>query len=204
MKKPDAWGLLKELLFKPSGYFRRIKKGQGNLNFSVTLYAFSILAGSLFYYFKPQNFPRESFTSDMGGHSLVFWFLAGAIGFVLTTGICCCVWLLIRFLERRFVIKLQNIFIIVFSSHIYYLLLVVFLSAACFFQAETAYKTFEVIFALAGFIFTLAGIRLVSGSTLGRVFLSIFVASLLGAATLYGVYLAGILPVELLKALLFS
>ncbi len=196
--------LLKELIFKPSQYFRRVSQGQISFKFPFFIYAVSVVGGGAFYCWKPQGFPRDSFSSDLGVHSFGFWLGVGVLGFFLTIAVAGLVWIFLRFLEKRSAITLKNVVLITFSSHVYYILLFGFLLAATVVQAESFYKISEIVWSLASFVFTLAAIRAVSEVSVGKIFLSLFTASMAGAAILYAMYLVGILPAELLKALLFS
>ena len=196
--------LFKELLFRPSQYFLRITRNQVPFKFPVLVYAVSSIMGGVFYCLKPQGFPQDSFSSDMGAHSFGFWLCVGAMGFVLTLLTAALAWVFFLFLDKRSPITLKNVVLIIFSSHIYYVLLFLFLAIATAARAENFYKISEIILSLISFIFALSAIRAVSEISVGKVFLGLFTSSMAAAAILYGMYLAGVLPAEILKALLFS
>ncbi|MBI4668560.1 MAG: hypothetical protein HY747_05145 [Elusimicrobia bacterium] len=198
-----VFSMLKEIVVSPSDFFKRIEQGQNLWAFCLGIYSASIIAAGLFYTFKPPGFPSDSVSADAGGHSFWFWLAMGLAGGVMTLAIGACLCLLLRFIEGKFKISLSQTMFVLLASHIWYLILSVFLAGACYFKSAQFYKMSELVFSLAGFIFTIAGIKKTAKTTVPRVFVSLLVSSLGLVCGLFSLYLIGLLPNEILKVLLF-
>ncbi|MEK7287975.1 MAG: YIP1 family protein [Elusimicrobiota bacterium] len=196
-------GLIGELLLKPSRFFRRIAQGEEPWRLCLGIYASSILAAGVFYAYKPQGFPQDSYSADVGSHSLSFWLLMGALGGILTLVVGALMRVLLRFLEGEWRISLAQITLVLLATHVWYLLLFVALATATAAHAPQFYKTAELVFSLIGFIVTVIGVKTVAKTTAPKVAVSAVVSSLALVATLFGLYLANALPSDILKVLLF-
>lgn len=195
--------LLAELLISPSKFFSRIASGENLGKLASGIYFVSMMAASLFYAYKPQGFPEDSFSADVGRHSVAFWLGMGALGFVMTLIMGGVIRLLLRFLQGQWSASFGQILAVLLASHIWYLLLFLVLTVGVWTRSAQLYKTAELVFSLIGFVVTVVGIKTVARATAPKVVASVVVSSLALVAALFGLYLAGALPTEVLKVLLF-
>ncbi|MBI2071146.1 MAG: hypothetical protein HYT79_11160 [Elusimicrobia bacterium] len=200
----ETASLFWQLIKSPRAFFKRLEKPSPAIwRFCLGIYGASIIAASIFYTWKPEGFPKDGFSAEVGSHSILFWLAMGAAGAGLTVLVGAMIWLLLRFLEGKFKITLPQTLLVLFASHVWYLILFAVLAAACILMSAELYKIAEFIFSLAGFIFTIAGIKTLGRSTAPRVFVCLLVSSLGIVCLLFGLYLAEILPGDILKVLLF-
>lgn len=197
--------LFKKLLVHPREFLNELKSGQVPSSFALSVYGASAVLGALFYIFKPKGFPAESLMGDFEINSILFWPAAAVCGFLLTAITSFWIKVFLKFLEgKELNLKFKPVLLVALSSHVYYALLFIFLAISSAAQSEAFYKMSEIFFSLASLVFVISGIRAVSGSSVGKIFLCAFTASLTNAACLYGLYLTGLISSEMFKALLFS
>lgn len=194
---------IRQLFLHPSTFFEEIKKGRLAWRFSLGIFGFALVAAGFFYAFKPQGFPQDSFSASAGTHSLGFWLAISFLGGLFTAASGAIVWIALRFLEGKFKISLPQILYVLFVCHIWYIVLFASLALACAVRSPSLYKASELVFSLAGFVFTIMGIKLTADSSVPRVFVSLLVSSLGIVAFLFALHLGGLLPADILKVLLF-
>lgn len=191
-----------ELLISPRIFFHRMRRGPLPWNFGIGVYGASLAASSVFYAFKPEGFPSDSLSADIGRRSLPFWLGMNVIGFVLTGLIAAAIWLLLRFLEGSFRARLDQIFFVQIVTHAWYLSLVAALTLACLTGSENFFKFSEFVFSVIALVVTVTGLKIMARSTAPRVFVSMLLASLIVVACLYGLHFTGVVSSEMLKVLL--
>ncbi|MBI4062888.1 MAG: hypothetical protein HY401_01125 [Elusimicrobia bacterium] len=195
--------LLSELVLKPSAFFARAKNELPRWGFGWAIYGLSLIAASLFYALKPEGFPKDSFSSAAGSHSIGFWLMMSLLGVILTLLTALVVSALIRFQEGSWKIGFPKTFYVLMVCHIWYLILFVLLSLASAARSEPLYKIFEISISFIGFFFTIWALKMTARTTIAKVFVSLLLSSLGLMAGLFTLYLTGIIPTEILKVLLF-
>ncbi|MEK6542854.1 MAG: hypothetical protein AABZ44_00235 [Elusimicrobiota bacterium] len=199
---PNPYRSALRALFSPKDYFEDLRQGRVGLRISIAIMATAVILASLFYAYKPDGFPADSISAQTGSQGVVFWFIIGAIGAGLGVISAYLSVLILRFVDRND-ISAVAVMGVMFSAHVYYIVLFIILIPACVWKLADFYKTAEMAASLAGLIFTVAGIRAVARVTIGKAMLATFLSSVVVAALVFGTYLLELLPADILKALFF-
>ncbi|MBI4370445.1 MAG: hypothetical protein HY547_09485 [Elusimicrobia bacterium] len=198
-----ALGFAAEVIRRPGVFFARIRAREIPWIFLSGLYLVSVIAVSLLYALKPQGFPQESFSADVGRHSFWFWMAMSFVGLAMTILIAGIISVLVRFLEGRSKVALTQTLAVLLATHVWYLVMALALGVAVWGRWAGVYKFFEFALSLIGFIYTVRGIRQVAGISAPKALVCLLLSSLAAVSGLFAGYLTGLLPEQMLKVLLF-